>query len=90
MREPPLCGDPDTAIADPRRSRSPYHAYSASGDVTAPVVYAGRGEPADYEWLARQGVDVRGRIVLVRHDGARRYRGAAVWRRAAARRRRGS
>ena len=27
-----------------------------------------------------QGIDVRGRIVLVRHNGARRYRGAAVWR----------
>ncbi len=78
MREPPLHGDPDTAISDPVAA-IPYHAYAASGDVTAPVVNAGRGEPADYEWLARQGVDVRGRIVMVRHDGARRYRGAAVW-----------
>src|SRR5262252_7527576 len=29
-----------------------YHAYSASGDVTAPVVYANSGNPADYAWLA--------------------------------------
>jgi N-acetylated-alpha-linked acidic dipeptidase len=78
MREPPLFGDPDTAIAGPVASL-PHHAYSATGDVTAPVVNAGRGEPADYEWLARQGIGVRGRIVIVRHDGARRYRGAAVW-----------
>jgi N-acetylated-alpha-linked acidic dipeptidase len=78
LREPPLYGDPDTAITDPVAAIA-YHAYSASGDVTAPVVNAGRGEPADYEWLARQGVEVRGRIVMVRHDVARHYRGAAVW-----------
>src|SRR5215207_1105753 len=30
----------------------PYHAFSASGEVNAPVVYAGPGAPADYEWLA--------------------------------------
>ena len=78
MRELPVDGDSDTAIPIRRRGL-PYYAYSASGDVTAPVVYAGYGEAADYEWLSRQGIDVRGRIVIVRHSGPRRYRGAAVW-----------
>jgi N-acetylated-alpha-linked acidic dipeptidase len=78
MREPPLDGDPDTA-SDASAVAPAHHAYSASGDVSAPVVNAGRGEPSDYDWLARQGVDVRGRIVIVRHSGTGRYRGAAVW-----------
>jgi N-acetylated-alpha-linked acidic dipeptidase len=57
----------------------PYHAFSASGEVTAPVVYAGPGTPADYEWLARRGVDVKGRIVLVHSTGVYRYRGLAAF-----------
>ena len=52
-----------------------YHAYSASGDVTAPVVFAGDGQPADYDWLASHGIDVRGRIVLVRYSTPYSYRG---------------
>ena len=78
MREPPIDGDPDTAIAA-SAAGLPFHAYSASGEVTAPAIYAGDGQAADYDWLARQGIDVRGRVVLVRHAGAQRYRGAAVW-----------
>ena len=41
----------------------PFHAYSASGDVSAPVVFAGNGLPADYDWLTSEGIDVRGKIV---------------------------
>jgi N-acetylated-alpha-linked acidic dipeptidase len=78
MHEPPIDGDPDTTIS-PSAAVMPFHAYSASGEVTAPAIYAGDGEAADYDWLSRQGIDVRGRIVLVRHSGAQRYRGAAVW-----------
>ena len=78
MRELPVDGDPDTAIA-PAGAGLPHYAYSASGQVTAPVVYAGYGTAADYEWLMRQGIDVRDRIVVVRHAGPQRYRGAAVW-----------
>jgi N-acetylated-alpha-linked acidic dipeptidase len=56
----------------------PYHAYSRSGDVTAPVIYAGNGDPEDYDWLAGQDIDVRGRIVLVRHAMPYSYRGFKV------------
>jgi N-acetylated-alpha-linked acidic dipeptidase len=47
-----------------------YNAYSPSGDVSGELVYANRGLPADYAALAGLGVDVRGRIVLVRYGGA--------------------
>ena len=71
LKEDAIEGDPfsarDTGIA--------YHAYSASGDITAPVVYAGSGNPADYDWLAQHGIDVRGKIVLVRYSVPYSYRG---------------
>ena len=47
-------------------------AYSASGDVTASVVNASYGLPADYERLKAAGVDVRGRIMLVRYGRSHR------------------
>lgn len=74
LREDPITGDADTQI-DPALAGLPHHAYSASGDVTAPLVYAGDGDPAAFEWLAAQGVDVRGAIVLVRCSTTYRYRG---------------
>jgi len=47
-----------------------YNAYSPSGDVTADVVYANYGLPADYAALERLGVSVAGKIVLVRYGGS--------------------
>jgi N-acetylated-alpha-linked acidic dipeptidase len=43
------------------------NAYSPSGDVTAPVVYANYGRPEDFATLERRGIDVAGKIVLVRY-----------------------
>jgi N-acetylated-alpha-linked acidic dipeptidase len=74
MREDPIPGDPYTQISA-EAAGIPYHAYSASGDVTAPVVYAGSGNPADYDALARHGIDVRGKIALVRYSVPYSYRG---------------
>lgn len=74
MREEPIAGDRYTQISA-EEAGLPYHAYSASGDVTAPVVYAGSGNPADYDSLARQGIDIRGRIALVRYSVPYSYRG---------------
>src|SRR5262249_8254424 len=53
----------------------PFHAYSASGAVDAPVVYANGGNPSDYDWLAAHGVDIKGRIALVRYSVPYSYRG---------------
>jgi N-acetylated-alpha-linked acidic dipeptidase len=44
-----------------------FHGYSASGEVTAEVVYANFGDVDDLKKLADLGVDVRGKIVLVRY-----------------------
>src|ERR1700693_1464163 len=52
-----------------------YLGYSASGEVTAPVVYAHSGNPEDYEYLRAHGIDVRGKIVLVRYSNPYSYRG---------------
>jgi N-acetylated-alpha-linked acidic dipeptidase len=44
-----------------------FNAYGATGDVTAEVVYVNFGLPDDYEWLTRQGISVKGKIVLARY-----------------------
>jgi N-acetylated-alpha-linked acidic dipeptidase len=44
-----------------------YNAYSASGDVTADVVYVNYGVPEDYDWLAKQNIAVQGKIVIARY-----------------------
>ncbi len=72
MKEEPIAGDEFSARDD---VGLPYHAYSMSGDVTAPVVYAGSGNPADYDWLAEHGIDIKGRIALVRYSVPYSYRG---------------
>jgi N-acetylated-alpha-linked acidic dipeptidase len=48
---------------------------SASGEVTAPLVYAHSGNPEDYELLRKQGIDVKGKVVLVRYSNPYSYRG---------------
>ena len=47
-----------------------YNAYSADGDVTGELVYVNQGIPADYEELARRGIDVEGKIVIARYGGS--------------------
>lgn len=73
----PLARTEDVITADPDSARTasliPWNAYSPSCDLTADVVYVNRGSAADYDDLARRGVDVRGRIVLARYFGG--YRG---------------
>ena len=56
-----------------------FHAYGASGDVTAPVVAAGTGAPEDFDRLAASGIDLHGKIVLVRYPARYSYRGYAVY-----------
>jgi N-acetylated-alpha-linked acidic dipeptidase len=47
-----------------------YSAYSADGDVTAPLVYVNYGVPHDYEELTQRGIDVKGKIVIARYGGS--------------------
>jgi len=65
--------DPD---AVPAGDVPPFNAWARSGDVRGPVVDVGYGLRADYERLERDGIDVRGCVVLARYGRA--YRGVKV------------
>ena len=47
-----------------------FNGYSATGDVTAPVVYANYGLPPDYDALKKAGLDVKGKVVIVRYGNS--------------------
>jgi N-acetylated-alpha-linked acidic dipeptidase len=70
IKEPAIAEDPNSSDAGQLPT---FNAYSASGDVTAPLVYVNYGVPEDYEWLKQQGIDVRGKIVIARYG--RSWRG---------------
>jgi len=72
LREDAYDVDPHTK--NPTVSGS-YFGYSASGDVTAEVVYAHSGNPEDYDLLRKKGISVKGKIVLVRYSNPYSYRG---------------
>ena len=72
LREQPYGVDPDTSNPDVSFA---WIGFSASGEVTAPVVYAHSGNPEDYEVLRENGIDVKGKIVLVRYSNPYSYRG---------------
>ena len=57
-------GDPFTAHVGEHPG---WNGYSASGDVTAQVVYAHHGSVEDFEALEEMGVDFHGKIVLLRY-----------------------
>ena len=67
LHEPDVPGD--QTLASQPGVLPPYLAYQGDGDVTAPLVYVNYGIPDDYRQLARQGVDVRGKIVIARYGG---------------------
>jgi len=69
VTEPSSSIDPDTQ--NPTLGPG-FVAYSASGDVTAPVVYVNYGLPDDYAQLAARDVDVRGKIVIARYGHSHR------------------
>jgi N-acetylated-alpha-linked acidic dipeptidase len=72
LREDAYAEDPDSAQA---AVSGAWLSFSASGDVTAPVVYANSGNPADYDVLRQHGVDARGKVVVVRYSNPYSYRG---------------
>jgi len=68
LEEPAL---PQDATSGQRSEQLPvYNAYSVNGDVTGELVYANYGNQQDYEELARRGIDVRGKIVIVRYGNS--------------------
>jgi len=68
LQEPAVPGDP---TSNQQSEQLPtYNAYSADGDVTGPLVYVNYGIPDDYEILERNGVSVKGAIVIARYGHA--------------------
>jgi len=72
LREEGYDADPDTK--NPQVSAA-WSGMSISGEVTAPVVYAHSGNPEDYDLLRKNGIDVKGKVVLVRYSNPYSYRG---------------
>jgi N-acetylated-alpha-linked acidic dipeptidase len=70
LKEAVINTDPSTGQADELAS---YNAWSADGDVTAPLVFVNYGIPADYEMLDRMGISVKGKIVIAKYG--RSWRG---------------
>jgi N-acetylated-alpha-linked acidic dipeptidase len=68
LQEPALPEDP---TSNQQSEQLPtYNAYSADGDVTGPLVYVNYGIPDDYETLERNGISVKGAIVIARYGHA--------------------
>ncbi len=66
--EPPL--KEDKTSNQTNEQLPTYNAYSIDGDVTGELVYVNYGIPKDYEILAEHGIDVSGKIVIVRYGAA--------------------
>ncbi len=64
LKEPAMAADPSSG--QPNQLPT-YNAYGATGDVTGDAVYANYGLPEDYEWLARAGISVKGKVVITRY-----------------------
>jgi N-acetylated-alpha-linked acidic dipeptidase len=72
LREDAYSRDPSTRNSG---IDSAYFGYSASGDVTAELVYAHNGNPEDYDVLRKNGISVKGKVVLLRYSNPYSYRG---------------
>ena len=68
LTEPPVPGDAMSKLG--AEALPTFNMYSADGDVTGDLVYVNYGVPADYEELARRGIDVTGKIVIARYGGS--------------------
>jgi N-acetylated-alpha-linked acidic dipeptidase len=72
LREAPIPGDDDSKNS---AISGAWLGMSISGEVTAPVVYTHSGNPEDYDLLRKNGISVKGKIVLVRYSNPYSYRG---------------
>ena len=68
LQEPAVPVDPTSS--QQQEQLPTYNAYSADGDVTAPLVYVNHGVPDDYQQLERLGVSVKGAIVIARYGAS--------------------
>ena len=68
LEEPTLTVDPTSGQKSEQLPT--YNAYSADGDVTAPLVFVNYGLPKDYEELERLNVSVKGAIVIAKYGNS--------------------
>jgi len=73
LREDVIPEDPTSADPDVIPT---FHGYSAAGNVTGELVYANFGHIDDFRLLERKGVNVSGKIVIVRYGTT--FRGLKV------------
>lgn len=65
LEEDVLEEDPTTGLKD----RVPtFHGYAANGNVTAKFIYANYGRKQDFDKLVEKGIEIKGKIVIVRYD----------------------
>jgi N-acetylated-alpha-linked acidic dipeptidase len=70
LQEAAIPEDPTSAS---RKIIPLFNGYSATGDVTAPLVYVNYGLPEDYAALKKLNVETKGKIVIARYG--RSFRG---------------
>ena len=68
LEEPPVEGDASSQQIE--EMLQPYNCFSVDGDVTGELVFVNYGVPADYEELAKQGIDVKGKMVIAKYGGS--------------------
>lgn len=73
IQEPAL---PEDDVTNRPDSIPTFHGYSASGNASAEYVYVGRGTGADFARLKTLGVDLKGKIALIRYGSI--FRGLKV------------
>ena len=78
LREDPYPADKDSRLYDDP-TQVAFHGYAPSGKVRAEVVYANGGSPEDFQQLDRMGLDLKGKIVLMRYSNPYSYRGYKVY-----------
>jgi N-acetylated-alpha-linked acidic dipeptidase len=78
LREDPYPADKDSRLYD-EPGQIAFHGYAPSGKVRAEVVYANGGSPEDFQLLDRMGIDLKGKIVLMRYSNPYSYRGYKVY-----------
>ena|ERR1700737_1990504 len=66
--EDPTSADPDATAT--------FHGYSANGNVTGELVYANFGHINDFRLLEKNGVNVSGKVVIVRYGDT--FRGLKI------------
>jgi N-acetylated-alpha-linked acidic dipeptidase len=69
----------EASIYNPPRSQtSSFHALSASGNVTGPLIYVNYGHKKDFKAMWDSQVDVQGAVVLMRYYGSQSDRAMKV------------